>query len=159
MVCGSLFPYRGLATLLPRSAFMRALMSSCWQPIRFERSVMLFFPCTLGLNVSDDYSLVLRPYLTLHPLSPPLSFSLSHSLTLISISFNLPLPGSQQSQPIRHRRCSHWPFLLRDPWPGPGPGQWHHDSGESMWSSRVVCHKGLLLEFFSPSFSALSGSD
>lgn len=38
--------YSELATWQPRNAFMRALMSSCWQPIRSERSVVFSF-CAL----------------------------------------------------------------------------------------------------------------
>lgn len=39
--------------------------------------------------------------------------------------------GSQQPEPVRHRCCPHWSLLFCDPWPCPGLGQWHYDTGES----------------------------
>lgn len=114
------FCYRGLATWRPRSAFMRALMSSCWQPIRSERSVIFLVLC--------PYSSLCQPFL-------------SYELFLcLPFSF----PGSQQSQPVWHRCCPHWPLLFCDPWSGSGLGQWHHDTGEPWRMCQEVYQQGLL---------------
>lgn len=112
--------YRGLATWQPHSAFMRALMSSCWQPIRSERS---------------DFS-------RSSPIFIPQSFfSAFYGLFLFLLFACL---GPQQSQPVWHRCCPYWPLLFRNPWSGSGLGQWHHDTGGPRRMSQSFTNKDFI---------------
>lgn len=63
---------------------------------------------------------------------------LSYGLLLFSpLSFS----GSQQSQPVWHRCCPHWPLLFCHPWSGSRFGQWHHDTGELWIMGQEVYNK------------------
>lgn len=80
---------RGLATWRPHSAFTRALMSSCWQPIRSERSVMFFLWPTRKKPSSNlfclvNYSFLFSFFLLFQDLSSPNQYDTGVALTGLS---------------------------------------------------------------------------